>query len=129
MKKILLLLCFVPMLMAHTCNDDDHFDDDRYPCTAEARASLNVTVTLNGQADISGDGITVIAVDGDFAEQLEQFGQQPPVFSGAYERPGRYIITVSKEGYETFISGVVRVDRDYCHVVPRQISVNLIPEN
>lgn len=126
MKKILLLLCLMPLLMAHTCNDDDHFGDDRFPCTTEARAALNVTVTLDGQTNVSEAGITVIAVDGDFAEELEAFGQQPPVFSGAYERPGRYIITVSKQGYETFISEVIRVERDYCHVVPRQISVNLI---
>lgn len=127
MKKIYLLLCFMPLLMAHTCNDDDRFDDDR-PCTAEARAALHVAVTLNGQTNVSANGITVIAVDGNYAEELEAFGQQPPVFSGAYERPGRYIITVSKSGYQTFISDGIRVDRDDCHVIPRQINVNLVSE-
>lgn len=129
MRKILMLLCLSSLLMSHTCNDDDHYYyHDRYPCTEEARAGLNVMVSLNGNPNVSPQGITVTARDGNYIEDLHPYAPGFAHFSGAYERTGNYIITVSKENYETFVSNPIRVERDECHVIPKQISVNLIPE-
>lgn len=125
MKKIAMLLFLAPLLMATTCNDDDHYRN--YPCTLEARAGLNVTVSLNGNPDITADGIAVTARDGNYIEDLFPNIPDTPNFSGAYERPGNYIVTVSKQGYQTYTSSVVRVEADRCHVIPEQLSVNLVP--
>lgn len=127
MKKLLLLLCLAPLLMANHCEDDDRYYDD-YPCTAEARAALNVNVTLNGSSAITAEGISVTARDGNYIEDLLPVIPDTPTFSGAYERAGNYIITVRKAGYQDYVSNNIGVARDRCHVIPRQLTVNLIPE-
>jgi hypothetical protein len=127
MKKLLLLLCLAPLLMANHCEDDDRYYDD-YPCTAEARAALNVNVTLNGSSAITAEGISVTARDGNYIEDLLPVIPDTPTFSGAYERTGNYIITVRKAGYQDYVSNNISVARDRCHVIPRQLTVNLIPE-
>lgn len=124
MKKIIVLLCFVPMLMAHTC-EDDYFDD--YPCTAEARAGLNVSVSLNGDSNSNYDGVSVTARDGNYIADLLQAIPNSPQFSGVYERAGTYTVTVSKEGFQTYTSNPITVTSDRCHVIPRQLDVELTP--
>lgn len=128
MKKILLLLCASVLLMSHTCTDDDGRYWHDYPCTEEARAGLNVSVSLDGNSNVTAEGIVVTARDGNYIEDLYPNIPDTPNFSGAYERSGNYIITVSKQGFGTFVSNPIRVDRDECHVIPRQIQVNLLPE-
>lgn len=125
MKKIIILLLLMPCLMATTCDDDDHYRD--YPCTAEARAGLNVSVSLNGNSGITADGIAVTARDGNYIEDLLPNTPDTPHFSGAYERPGNYTVTVSKQGYQTYISQPIHVKADRCHVIPEQLSVSLVP--
>ena len=127
MRKLLLLLCFAPLLMANHCDNDDRYDND-YPCTMEARAALNVNVTLNGNSAITTDGITVTARDGNYIEDLLPVIPDTPTFSGAYERAGNYIVTVRKAGYQDYVSNNISVARDRSHVIPRQLTVNLIPE-
>lgn len=124
MKKILLLLCCLPFLMATTCEDDD---PNQINCTTEARAGLNVSVSLGDQNAITNDGVTVVAIDGDYTEELVAYNENDPVFSGAYERPGHYLITVSKEGYQTYTTEMITVNRDVCHVIPRLLHVSLQP--
>ncbi len=125
MKKLLILFCLAPLLMAHTCEDDDHRHHHN-PCTMEARAGLNVMVTLDGEQLTSAAGISVTARDGNYIEDLQTYGP-PYVFSGAYERSGRYVITVTKDGYQDYVSPPVRVTQDECHVIPQQLSVDLVP--
>ena len=124
MRKIILLLCFVPLLMAMTCDDDYNND---IPCTEEARAGLNVSVSLNGDSGVTAEGITVTARDGNYIEDLTPVIPDTPQFAGAYERRGNYIVTVAKEGYQTYVSEYITVAHDRCHVIPKQLSVNLIP--
>lgn len=126
MRKLLFILFFVPLLMSHTCEDDDHRYRHR-PCTTEARAGLNVAVTLNGNSNITSDGISVTARDGNYIEDLIPNIPDTPVFSGAWERQGHYIITVTKSGYQTYVSNIVTVSHDECHVIPRQLTVDLVP--
>ncbi len=49
-------------------------------------------------------------------------------YAGAFERKGNYIITVTKEGYETFTSEVIKVEADQCHVIGRVVQVMLVEE-
>jgi len=118
--KSLVILCF---FLLSTCNNND----DGVACTQEAKAGLNVTVSLGNLTTITGEGITVVAVDGSYSETLTYYDESNPVFSGAYEREGNYIITVSKEGFQTYTSGTITVTSDICHVIPKMIQVNLQP--
>jgi len=125
MIKILLFFSFLPLVFLSTCEDDE---DNQIACTEEARAGLNVTVSLGAMSSITGEGVTVVAKDGNYTETLTYFNAQDPIFSGAYERSGNYILTVSKEGYQTYTSGVISVKRDECHVIPQKIHVGLLPQ-
>lgn len=123
MKKIFLLLACTPFLLATTCDDDD----DIY-CTEEAKAGLNITIKDAVTNEILSTGVTVIAQDGTYTETLELFpGLEEFVFIGAWERVGNYTITVSKEGYQTYISEQIVVTADVCHVIPEQLIVELQP--
>lgn len=121
MKKILLLLAFITF----GCSDDDLADE--VVCTTEARAGLQVTVTDAVTGMALAEGVTVTATDGNYMETLEQpgiFNQ----FTGAWERAGTYIITVTKNGYQTYVSQPVTVGADVCHVITETVTVTLQPE-
>jgi len=123
MKKIFLLLACSPFLLAMTCEDDDEIY-----CTQEAKAGLNITIKDALTDGLLSTGVSVIAQDGSYSETLEQFpNQEVPVFIGAWERVGTYVVTVSKEGYQTFTSEPVVVTADVCHVIPQQVTVELQP--
>ena len=98
------------------------------PCTQEARAGLNITVKDAVTNQILGTGITVTAKDGNYTETLEFFNADNPVFSGAWERQGTYMVTVSGIGYTTFVSETILVTADECHVITQQLQVALQPE-
>lgn len=124
MKKIILLLFCMPLLLASTCEDET--DEDIF-CTTEAVAALNVSVSLGASSSITSDGVTVVATDGNYSETLVVNDVVNPIFVGAYERQGNYIITVSKDGYQTYTSEIISITRDECHVIPEQIHVVLVP--
>ena len=121
MKKIILLLFCAPLLLATTCDDDETIF-----CTTEAVAALNVTVRLGDSTTPTSEGVTVVATDGDYTETLQVVDATNPVFIGAFERQGNYIVTVSKEGYQTYTSEMTIITRDECHVIPELINVNLV---
>jgi len=125
MTRLFLFLSILPFFILSTCEEDD---DKQIMCTEEARAGLNVTVSLGTMSSLAGTGVTVIANDGNYSETLSYYNELDPIFSGAYERPGNYILTVSKKGYQTYTSGVITVTRDECHVIPKKIHVTLLPE-
>ena len=121
MKKLILLLCCTPLLLAMTCENDDPIY-----CTQEAKAGLNVTV-LNSQTNTPiVEDVIITAQDGSYQETLEYFPGGEFVFSGAYERTGTYTITVTKTGFQTFTSQPITVTKDECLVIPQQLTVNLV---
>lgn len=124
MKKIVLLLFCIPLLMASTCEKDN---PDQIACTTEARAGLNVTVVDNQTNLTLSEGVIVTAKDGNYEETLQLFPGSENVFTGAWERPGNYIIKVTKEGYTTYNSSVVTITSDICHVISKQLNVSLQP--
>jgi hypothetical protein len=126
MKKTMIALFMMPFLMATTCESDDNNID----CTLEAVPGLNVVVKDAETNEFLLLNTTVIAQDGDYTETLEGFSMfEEVVFLGAWERMGTYVITVSKEGYQTFVSEEIQVTRDECHVIRQNITVNLEPND
>ncbi|MDO9274227.1 MAG: hypothetical protein Q7T92_01595 [Lutibacter sp.] len=101
---------------------------DETVCTTEARAGLNITVKDAITNQLLGESVNVKATDGNYTETLEFYDANNPIFSGAWEREGTYIVTVSGVGYVTFVSGAITVTSDECHVIPQQLQVVLHPE-
>lgn len=124
MKKLLLIIAMAPLLLATQCNEDDN----GIACTEEAKAGLNITIKDAETNLYLSEGVSVIATDGSYSEALISFDVVEPIFSGAYEREGNYIITVSKSGYVTYTSEIITVTSDVCHVIPQQITILLQPE-
>ena len=118
-----LYVCSIFLFLSCTFNNTDEIQ-----CTEEARAGLNITVKNAVTNQVLGNGITVTAKDGNYMETLAFFDANNPVFSGAWERAGTYIVTVSGVGYITFVSGAITVAADECHVIPQQLQVVLQPE-
>jgi hypothetical protein len=102
-------------------------------CTEELRNGLSIGV----QDRVSGDWLgcaSVIAREGDFESVLQEDctsederAEIQPNQGGLYERPGRYEITVTSEGYETWTGSDVVVQADQCHVHPTHLGVFLKP--
>lgn len=123
MKKKLLFLFGLVLFFFSSCGISEEIF-----CTTEAVAGLNVSVTLaesSSNIPIS-EGVTIVATDGNYSETLQFYDPQNPVFSGAYERAGTYIITVTKPGRQTYVSQPIVVTRDKCHVIPKNITVFLL---
>jgi hypothetical protein len=47
------------------------------------------------------------------------------MYGGAFERPGRYTIKVSKDGYKTVVLKDIKATKDHCHVVTQKLQVAL----
>ncbi len=123
MKKLVGLLLIVTLSWSCSTNDDNN---DPINCTEVLVAGLSVTVKDDTTDAILTDGVLAIATDGSYTETLENLeGNQ--VFLGAWERAGNYILTVSKQGYQTFASNAIRVTEDECHVITAEVEIRLRP--
>lgn len=116
-----LFLCGILLFLSCTKTDETY-------CTLEARAGLNVTVKDAVTNELLGEGITVKATDGNYTETLELYNFNGPVFLGAWEREGNYTISVTGSGYVPYVSEMVTVTSDECHVIPQQLEIILQPE-
>lgn len=100
--------------------------DDPIACTEQFVYGLNVTVKDANSNSVITEGITVIARDEDYEEELmhiESFDN----FIGAGERPGNYIIEINGPNYQSFTSDVIFVDADQCHVIAEVVEFLLQP--
>jgi hypothetical protein len=87
-------------------------------CDAVAYSGVGVSVTDRA----TGQPITTATVtlrDGDYVEVLTENES----YTGAWERPGDYEITVDAPGYQTVVLEDVVVEQGDCHVVSVQKSV------
>lgn len=124
MKKIIFFLVLSPILWAFQCDDNDDVI-----CTTEAKAGLNIIVKDALSGEFLSEGVTVIAQEGDYSETLQLLTwDNTAVFLGAWERKGTYDVMVTKDGYQTFTSAPLTVTADICHVIPVELTVELIPE-
>ncbi len=117
MRNLLILFLLVQLLMAAACTAENN----GIMCTMEARAGLNVSVSLENVVVTTPEGITVTAVDGDFSETLMNIEADKANFFGVFERTGTYIVSVTKSGYKTFVSEPITVTADECHVMIGEI--------
>ncbi len=120
MKKYLVLLSVFFLLSS--CSEDK---DDNFPCTGPPVAGIKVLVKDAVTSDVLTDGVTVVATDGDFSETLVQSGNY---FIGVYDRQSNYTVTVTKTGYQNYVSGPVSVFKPGCHALVTDVAVNLQPE-
>jgi len=122
MKKFTILLLFLSLSFA--CSNDD--DNNKLkPCTTEVVAGLEILVTDAQNVPVI-EGITVTATDGDYIEKLEPRAITK-VFTGASERAGTYVITITGDGYEPYTSEAITVEADRCHVVTQKATIKLSP--
>ena len=96
------------------------------PCTPSIEPAITVTV-----ADAqTGTPLraTIVVTDGNFKEELNLRGVTAAgqvIYGGAFERPGLYTVRVSRDGYETSILKAIKVTKEQCHVVTRNLKVSL----
>lgn len=102
-------------------------DDNGVVCTEEFVYGLNVYVEDTQTNQVLTQGVTVIAVDNDYEETLMLI-EGSNSFVGAGERDGVYILEISAVGYQTYTSEEIVLEHDGCHVIPKIIDVDLIPE-
>lgn len=121
MKKLILFLLFSTFLVTTSCEDSD----DRIFCTDQFVYGLNVIVLDASTGNPIFQDIEVKAVDGTYQEILELVPSSEYVFVGAGERAGTYVVTITKEGYQTYTSAPIVLTRDECHVIPQSLTVNL----
>lgn len=115
-------LFILASLLLTQCN----VDDNQIICTDVFAYGLNVTVKDATTNESIITDIIVIAKDGEYEEelmQIEGFDQ----FVGAGERPGNYIIEITSPNYQTFISEVVSVGADECHVIAEVVEFSIQP--
>ena len=98
-------------------------------CTQEARAGLMVTVRNASTQSLVCDA-DVVAESGGSKETLMADGPAGNCgYTGAVEKPGTYVLTVAKAGFQTQTTPaeVVTMTADGCHVNGVSVSVTLSP--
>jgi hypothetical protein len=103
--------------------------EDRTPvaCAAYAAAGLGVSVANAATGQPICDA-TVTAIEGAYSERLFEVSC---TFTGAYERPGTYVIRATRPGFLPNELGSVRVvmGGGQCpHVEQARVTVSLTPE-
>lgn len=121
MKKLILLLLFSTFFVTTSCEDND----DQIFCTQQFIYGLNVIVLDASTGNPIFQDIEVKAVDESYQEILALVPGLEYAFAGAGERAGVYTVTITKSGYQTYISSPIVVNRDFCHVIPESLTVNL----
>lgn len=86
-------------------------------CTDIFVFGLSITVRDANTDAILKDGITVMAADGNYSEELMTLPDTDNFF-GAGERTGIYVVTIIGNGYQNFTSQPIEVNEDACHVIP-----------
>ena len=120
MKKIVFILFFY--LVACDVTDDNN----GVVCTQQFVYGLNITVKDTNTNSIITDNIIVMAKDGNYEETLMTI-EGIDSFFGAGERPGNYVIIVTSDNYQTYVSERITVDADKCHVIPESVEILLQP--
>jgi len=130
MKKF--LFGFI-LMMCIACGSDDNGGDtmEQDPCNGlTTRSGLSVTLSnaSNGQA-ITGNAATVTATDGTFSEAL-QFNSPSSSYIGAQDREGAYVLVVTGDGFQTFVSETITVQNgvDCELVVTQEVAIALQPD-
>ena len=125
MKKLLLPTILLLLL---NCNSDDVSEGPTQCCTEVLVYGLKVIVKDLVTANTITNGITITAEDGEYNEELFR-SENSSYFTGAGESEGHYIVEVTSNNYQPFISNLISVEKteDDCHVITQEIEVLLQP--
>jgi hypothetical protein len=121
MKRLVVILA----VLSFACSDNNNGGIN---CTDEYVPGLSVTVKDSLTGKVLEKGVTVIAADGNYTEELEMISESSSGFYGAFERTGSYTLTVSKQGYRSHTSDSIELDADQCHVITQEVTVELQAE-
>ena len=126
--KRLLIIAFIFCTACAIESDKESGIKNPVFCTEEQRFGLEITIkysTDDTTIPINAEKIVVLAKDGDYTENLINKANTN-VFTGAIERPGNYVITISGEGFRKYTSPEpIAVESDQCHVITKSIEIQL----
>lgn len=94
-------------------------------CTMEARAGITVLVLDSATNTPVGEGASIIATDGAFADTVITVADYEGPYGFVHERAGSYTVVVEKDGFQHWSTSDVRVTRDDCHVHTTSITARL----
>ena len=97
-------------------------------CTTSVENGLIVSVTDQSTSTPIACDTAVTATEEDFSEAATGTCDGKESIAMLAERPGFYSITVEKAGYQTFQVDDFGIGKDLCHVLPRELEVELVPE-
>jgi hypothetical protein len=95
-------------------------------CTLIALPGLRVVVVSDVDGGPVSEGLRVVGRDGAYEEQLSGAPGSNSRW-GAFERAGNYDLTVEATGFVTQTVENVRVREDGCHVIPKDLTVEMVP--
>ncbi len=116
----LFLIATLVVLSAIACSES-------VVCTADFRYGISVSVEDSVSGASVASGARLVVRDGAYFESTSQVWVGD-VLLAAGERPGLYIVVVSKSGYRDWTRTNVRVEDDGCHPVGVHLTARLQPE-
>lgn len=108
---------FLLILSLTACKSDEGIN-----CTEEARVGLQVRVISELTFEPVTEGISVVAIEGDYQEELKLWPGNTD-YTGLYERAGTYTIIVSGTDITPVTIGNVVIRRDECHVITEFLQI------
>ena len=101
-------------------------------CTTDVRPGLIVEVRDSADGALAIEDVHATAQEGTYVDTLlvrtwDIRTGKGRSRSGVHERAGTYTVTVRKPGYREWVLSDVRLTRDECHVITRQLQVRLYP--
>jgi len=122
-------LALVPIaltLLVPGCRDKvTGSDDGSFECSRSIEPALRVVVRDAATGEPAAAGALVSVVDGSFETELQPVTAWELI--GPPERPGRYLVRVSKPGYAPVEFTDVLVEEGVCHVITATLQADLVP--
>jgi hypothetical protein len=123
------ILFAILLVAASACRHESTDPEVVVACDASLRSGISVAVvdSLTGAGVLAG--ATIRAVDGSFRDSLIIAANRADLNSVAlglvWERPGTYVVSVQRLGYQTWTRSNIEVTRGTCHVLPISLTARL----
>jgi hypothetical protein len=116
--KFSLFLGSMALLLVSSCGGSS--DNEPVVCTASIEPGIRIQVTDSASGNPISCGASAVVTAGTYSERVDN-PSGPDCFDTAMlvavlERPGTYVVTVSKAGYLDFAVNDVVVTAGVCHV-------------
>ncbi|APE02251.1 hypothetical protein BM526_10560 [Alteromonas mediterranea] len=100
-------------------------------CTTTVESGLVLSITDQSTQMPAACGVTVTTTEEAYTESVtndEAACEDSEAISMLQERPGFYTLTVEKPGYQDYLMEGLGIGSDLCHVLTREVNVELIRE-